>query len=139
MRYSNAVLVRAKKVLMKFGPAAVFVAIILYFLTSTYPSTRVFSCPNSAVSAAIDPIPNRVHFVHIMPDGPDSDIQFKFKHFVAIYSASHFFGPDLIYIHTDASYASIERAQSGPISTAPSKWAHKILHLPRRCAPRQCP
>ncbi|KFY91611.1 hypothetical protein V500_04574 [Pseudogymnoascus sp. VKM F-4518 (FW-2643)] len=130
MRYSNATLVRTKTVLMKFGPAAAFVAIILYFLTSTYPSTRIFSCPNSAVSAAIDPIPNRVHFVHIMPDGPDSDIQFKFKDFVAIYSASHFFGPDLIYIHTDASYASIERAQSGPIATAPSKWAHKILNLP---------
>ncbi|OBT45259.1 hypothetical protein VE00_03621 [Pseudogymnoascus sp. WSF 3629] len=130
MRYSNAVLVRAKAVLLKFAPVAVFVGIILFFLTSFYPSTRIFSCPISAAAAPVNPIPNRVHFVHIMPDGPDSDIKFKFKHFVAIYSASFYFGPDLIYIHTDASYASIERAQSGPIDKAPSKWAHKILNLP---------
>ncbi|OBT70214.1 hypothetical protein VE03_00162 [Pseudogymnoascus sp. 23342-1-I1] len=130
MHYSNAVQARAKAVLLKFGPAIVFAAAILYFLTSTYPSTRTFSCPISAASAPVDPIPNRVHFVHIMPDGPDSDIQFKFKHFVAIYSASYYFNPDLIYIHTDASHASIERAQNGPIDKAPSKWAHKILNLP---------
>lgn len=136
MRYSNAVQARAKAVLLKFGPVIVFVAGILYFLTSTYPSTRTFSCPNIAVSVLVDPIPNRVHFVHIMPNGPDSDIQFRFKDFIAIYSASHFFGPDLIYIHTDASYASIERAQNGPIYKAPSKWAHKILNLPAVVARR---
>lgn len=130
MRYSNAMLARAKALLLKFAPAAVFVGIILYFLTSTYPSTRTFSCPTRAASDTVDAIPNRVHFVHIMPDGPDSDIQFKFKHFVAIYSASFYFKPDLIYIHTDASYASIERAQNGPVSNAPNKWTHKILNLP---------
>lgn len=130
MRYSTALMARAKAVLLKFAPAAIFVASILYFLTSTYPSTRTFSCPSSAVGEPVDPIPNRVHFVHIMPDGPDSDIKFKFKHFVAIYSASLYFGPDLIYIHTDASYASVERAQNGPVDAAPNKWAHKILNLP---------
>ncbi|KFY16416.1 hypothetical protein V492_01354 [Pseudogymnoascus sp. VKM F-4246] len=82
------------------------------------------------VSNSHSSIPNLVHYVHIMPDGPDGDIKFGLKHFLSVYSTKFYFNPDTIYLHTDASYASIERARDSPLATAPNKWANLILNLP---------
>lgn len=114
---------------------------ILFVLTSTYslrslppqkysiPSTTPHhgdSIPNSHNGV----IPNLVHYVHIMPDGPSTDIKFGLKHFISVYSALLYLQPDVIYLHTNASYTSIKRSRDSSLSSAPNKWAHLILNLP---------
>ncbi|KAK9349611.1 hypothetical protein V1523DRAFT_437089 [Lipomyces doorenjongii] len=73
-------------------------------------------------------IPNIVHYVHLMSD-PQGKIQFELKHFISIYSASLYFDPDVIYIHTDAPDAEVERAKSS--DEASNKWSRLIFNLPK--------
>ena len=114
---------------IKAGVVAILTIATLYYLTSTYSLAHACSRASSTLNHS-DVIPNRVHYVHIMPDNPSSDIRLEFKHFLSIYSASLYFQPDVIYIHTDATYDSIERAQAGSFATGPDKWARLILNLP---------
>ncbi|KAK9384502.1 hypothetical protein V1515DRAFT_618036 [Lipomyces mesembrius] len=71
-------------------------------------------------------IPNIVHYVHLMSD-PQGKILFGLKHFISIYSASLYFDPDVIYIHTDAPDDEVERAKSS--DEASNKWSRLILNL----------
>ncbi|KAK9326676.1 hypothetical protein V1520DRAFT_366067 [Lipomyces starkeyi] len=73
-------------------------------------------------------IPNIVHYVHLMSD-PQGTIQFGLKHFISIYSASLYFDPDVIYIHTDAPDDEVERARSS--DEASNKWSRLIFNLPK--------
>ncbi|KAK9235030.1 hypothetical protein V1525DRAFT_411183 [Lipomyces kononenkoae] len=72
-------------------------------------------------------IPNIVHYVHLMSD-PDGKVQFELKHFISIYSASLYFNPDCIYIHTDANDNEIQRANAS--DEASDKWSRLIFNLP---------
>lgn len=73
------------------------------------------------------------------PDDPSGDIEFELKHFISVYSALLHLQPDIIYLHTDESYTSIERAQDSPLASAPNKWAHLILNLPSVVVQRVSP
>src|ERR1700712_4719519 len=55
------------------------------------------------------PIPNIVHYVWKMKEA-DGPFILGFEDFLSIYSASIYFQPDKIYIHTDALAARIEEA-----------------------------
>jgi len=67
-------------------------------------------------------IPNIVHYVWLLED-PET-FALDFKAFVTIYSSHLFFDPDHIYIHTDASPATFERAKSGG-----DTWMKRILAI----------
>ncbi|KAK9371932.1 uncharacterized protein V1513DRAFT_406365 [Lipomyces chichibuensis] len=73
-------------------------------------------------------IPNIVHYVHLIPE-PQGKIQFELKHFISIYSASLYFSPDVIYIHTDATNDEVMRARTS--DEASDKWPRLILNLPQ--------
>ncbi|KAK9357549.1 hypothetical protein V1504DRAFT_464190 [Lipomyces starkeyi] len=73
-------------------------------------------------------IPNIVHYVHLISE-PQGKIRFELKHFISIYSASLYFSPDVIYIHTDATDYEVERAKSS--DEASDKWSRLILNLPQ--------
>ncbi|KAK9236474.1 hypothetical protein V1525DRAFT_346031 [Lipomyces kononenkoae] len=73
-------------------------------------------------------IPNIVHYVHLMSD-PEGKIPFELKHFISVYSASLYFNPDCIYIHTDATDYEIQRANSS--DEASDKWSRLIFNLPK--------
>lgn len=126
---------------VKIGGITITVVSILFLLTSTYSPGSLtpgkYSAPGSSFhhgdsfsNSDNGVIPNLVHYVHIMPDSPSGDIKFGLKDFISIYSALLHFQPDSIYLHTDASETSIERAKDGPLASAPNKWAHLILNLP---------
>ncbi|OBT67416.1 hypothetical protein VE03_02980 [Pseudogymnoascus sp. 23342-1-I1] len=126
---------------VKIAGIAVIAVSILVVLTSTYSLNSLppekYSIPGSSlqqgdgISNSHDgAIPNKVHYVHMMPDGPSGDIKLGLKHFISVYSALLHLQPDIVYLHTDASYTSIERAKDGPLALAPNKWAHLILNLP---------
>jgi Glycosyltransferase sugar-binding region containing DXD motif len=122
---------KSKQSLLKVGILAGFTILFLYYYFSTHSLAHTYSHPSSVKhSASIgDAIPNRVHYVYIMPSSStDDDITFELKHFISIYSSLLYFKPDVIFIHTDASNATIERAQAGGPNI--NKWAHKILTLP---------
>jgi hypothetical protein len=119
-----------KKSLLKVGIFAIITLSILFYYTSTTSLTHTYSLASRAHASvnSSDVIPNYLHYVHIMPDSPDHDIAFELKHFISVYSSLFHFQPDAIFIHTDASSASIERARAGAFNT--SRWTNKILTLP---------
>lgn len=104
---------------------AVLIAVILF--AWLFSPTHVYSRAHGAQTKSVDVIPNRVHYVHIMTGRPSSKLQFEFKHFVSIYSAALYFQPDVIFIHTDASYESIEQAHT---ESSPEPWTRLIFNLP---------
>jgi hypothetical protein len=69
-------------------------------------------------------IPNIVHYVWLLKD-PDT-FTLNFKHFVTIYSSYLFFNPDHIYIHTDASPTTFERAKSSG-----DTWTQRVIAIPK--------
>ncbi|CAI4219778.1 unnamed protein product [Parascedosporium putredinis] len=71
-------------------------------------------------------IPHIVHFVYLLQDGV-RDFKFEFKEALAVYSAAVFTDPDVIYLHTNADDAAIERARSGQLG----KWNSVILNAPQ--------
>jgi len=110
----------------------------LYFVADSrhpsYPSFP-FSSVSDAACAAIDTtlddsttnekhvIPNIVHYVWVLKD--PAEFRLPFKVFVSIYSATLFWNPDKIYIHTDASPGILLDAQA-----AGDVWTRRILALP---------
>jgi hypothetical protein len=122
---------RSKQSLLKVGILTSLTILFLFYYNSTHSLAHKYSHPSSVKynANAGNAIPNHVHYVHIMPDSPpNDDITFGLRHFISIYSSLLYFQPDTIFIHTDASHASVERAQAGGPHI--NKWTHKILTLP---------
>jgi hypothetical protein len=69
-----------------------------------------------------DIIPNIVHYVWLL-NGHDN-FSVDFKTFISIYSASFYFQPDKIYIHTDASQEQWEQAKNN--GNDATRWTLKI-------------
>jgi hypothetical protein len=72
-------------------------------------------------------IPNIIHYVHILPaakDGKSSTIEFKFRHFLSVYSAYLYVRPDVIYIHTNAGPDIIQQAKESS-----NQWTRAIANL----------
>lgn len=71
-------------------------------------------------------IPNIVHYVWVLRDPDAGNLEFKFKHFVSIYSSFLYLRPTTIYVHTNALPSAISAArrdQSG-------LWTRKIFDIP---------
>lgn len=66
--------------------------------------------PISQTQSPDAPIPNIVHYVWLL-DGREH-LNFELKIFISVYSASLYFKPDTIYIHTDASPEQWEYAKT---------------------------
>lgn len=73
-------------------------------------------------------IPNIVHYAYLMED-VDADLKLKFEDFLSVYSSLHYFNPESIFIHTDASPQSLERTRDP--ENKETKWTRKIFDLPR--------
>lgn len=74
-----------------------------------------------------DSIPNIVHYVWLI-EGRD-EFAVDFKTFISVYSASLYFQPDVIYIHTDATPEQFERARVlGDESTRWTLAVPKVVH-----------
>ncbi|KAJ6785456.1 hypothetical protein PWT90_01166 [Aphanocladium album] len=73
-------------------------------------------------------IPNVVHFVYILSDPVNGVFPFKFTHFLSVYSAWHYWQPDVMYLHTnvDANSSAVRQARSGK----QGKWAKRLLNMP---------
>jgi hypothetical protein len=69
-----------------------------------------------------DIIPNIVHYVWLL-NGHDK-FSVDFKTFISIYSASFYFNPDKIYIHTDASQEQWDQAKKN--GNDATRWTLKI-------------
>lgn len=70
-------------------------------------------------------IPNIVHYVWALKE-PDGALEFKFKHFVSIYSSYLYLRPDTIYVHTNAQPSAIAAAQND----IRNFWTHKVFSIP---------
>ncbi|CAI4217869.1 unnamed protein product [Parascedosporium putredinis] len=57
-------------------------------------------------------IPNLVHFVYVL-EKPTQDLRFRFQEYLSLYAAMHYWGPDKIYLHTNAHPDALARAASG--------------------------
>lgn len=83
----------------------------------------IFQSPTGQGNEA-DHIPNIVHYVWLLKD-PDT-FALNFKNFVTIYSSHLFLNPDYIYIHTDASHATFEKAKASG-----DTWTQRVLAIPK--------
>ena len=73
-------------------------------------------------------IPNIVHYVWVIQNKTgDPDFNLRFREYLSIYSASTYWNPETIYIHTNADGPTIERAISGESG---SKWDPLIFNMP---------
>ncbi|KAJ3498019.1 hypothetical protein NLG97_g1449 [Lecanicillium saksenae] len=70
-------------------------------------------------------IPNLAHFVYVVAD-PEGKINFRFSDFVSVFSALHFWKPDEILLHTNASDTMLDAARQGKSG----KWSRLLLTLP---------
>ncbi|KFY50746.1 hypothetical protein V496_09195 [Pseudogymnoascus sp. VKM F-4515 (FW-2607)] len=70
----------------------------------------IVSTPTSQYNASSDTIPNIVHYVWLL-NGREH-FSLDFKTFISVYSASVYFQPDTIYIHTDATPAQWDYAKT---------------------------
>ncbi|KAK9364894.1 hypothetical protein V1509DRAFT_655920 [Lipomyces kononenkoae] len=91
------------------------------------PSRATQPDPELSIDQRRPTIPNIVHYVHLLPE-PEGRIHLELKHFISIYSASLYFNPDAIYIHTDAPDDEVERVKSSDESS--DKWSRLIFTLP---------
>ncbi|KAK9485768.1 hypothetical protein V1527DRAFT_482611 [Lipomyces starkeyi] len=110
------------------GLLSVFVTVPFLFIKVDLPSCLATQTQPPSSDLRLPTIPNIVHYVHLMSD-PQGTIQFGLKHFISIYSASLYFDPDVIYIHTDAPDDEVERARTS--SEASNKWSRLIFNLPK--------
>ncbi|KAK9234285.1 hypothetical protein V1525DRAFT_367154 [Lipomyces kononenkoae] len=112
-----------------FGLLSLFVAASILYIMSDRDSSLLAIKYQPALSDGRWPtIPNIVHYVHLMSE-PQGEIQLELKHFISIYSASLYFNPDVIYIHTDATDSELERAKSS--NETLNKWSRLIFNLPK--------
>ena len=73
-------------------------------------------------------IPNIIHYVHILPPASknkDPILDFKFRHFVSVYSAWLYARPDIIYIHTNGGPDQVRHAKDSS-----NQWTRAIANLP---------
>ncbi|KAK9427431.1 hypothetical protein V1505DRAFT_380172, partial [Lipomyces doorenjongii] len=110
------------------GLLSLLVTVPFLFIKADLPSCLATQAQPQPSDGRLPAIPNIVHYVHLMSD-PPGRIQFELKHFISIYSASLYFDPDVIYIHTDAPDAEVERAKSS--DEASNKWSRLIFNLPK--------
>lgn len=73
-------------------------------------------------------IPNIAHYVYLLKD-KDGDMNLKFEDFLSVYSSFHYFDPETIFIHTDASMETFERVRDP--KNKKGKWTRKIFDIPR--------
>jgi len=79
-----------------------------------------------------DDIPNIVHFVHLVQpeskEWPDykPGLKFPLRQFIAIYSASYYLQPEIIYIHTNLKESMIGNA----INNTQDSYARAVSKLP---------
>ncbi|TQV90146.1 glycosyl transferase [Cordyceps javanica] len=69
-------------------------------------------------------IPNTVHYVYILVNC-SGDLKFAFSEFLSVYAAGYYWRPDAIYLRTNASPESLERARSG----AAGKYTRLLLQV----------
>ncbi|KAJ9606244.1 hypothetical protein H2200_009205 [Cladophialophora chaetospira] len=76
-------------------------------------------------------IPNQVHYVFLLKS-PNATFHFNFANYISMYSVCHYWNPDRIYLHTDASEEAICQAQGRcGDGTGLNKWTHLIFQLPK--------
>jgi hypothetical protein len=89
----------------------------------TYPLVELgFRACENWETKRITRIPNIVHYILLLPDPTNLNLDFKF--FISIYSAHLYFRPETIYIHTDGSLDVFEQAR-----TAGSEWTKRVLAI----------
>ncbi|KAK9428972.1 hypothetical protein V1505DRAFT_314640 [Lipomyces doorenjongii] len=113
--------------IIAFGLLSLLVTVSLSYINKdllSSPATRTQPGPSDGQRPTI---PNIVHYVHLTRP-PQGNIQFQLKHFISIYSASLYFSPDVIYVHTDATENEVERVKTS--DEASYKWSRLILNLP---------
>ena len=91
-------------------------------------SSRHMSSINDAAQD-ISPIPNIVHFIHLVRLDPISGaarFEFQFRQFVAVYSAWYYLKPEIIYVHTNVNESLIEDT----IRKAKSPYTQAIAQMP---------
>lgn len=122
---------------LNFNTRRIVIQIIAFGLLSWFVTVSFLDIKADLSSSPATPtrsdgrrptIPNIVHYVHLMVE-PQGRIQFELKHFISIYSASLYFNPDVIYIHTDATDHEVERAKSS--DEASNRWSRLALNLPK--------
>ena len=96
---------------LKIGGAFIVLLSFVYFLPLSQRAVplKSWSCKNvllhgehpGNIGQSGDVIPNLVHFVYLVDDPSEPDIQFSLRQFISIYSAYHYLSPDMIYIHTN--------------------------------------
>jgi hypothetical protein len=114
--------------IIAFGLLSWFVAVSYLNIKANLFSSPATQTQPTPSDGRWPTIPNIVHYVHLM-SGPKGTIQFELKHFISIYSASLYFNPDVIYIHTDAPDHEVERAKTSDVAS--NKWSYLILNLPK--------
>lgn len=72
------------------------------------------------------PIPNIVHFVHLVNPSEKPILLFPLRQFIAIYSASHYLHPTTIYIHTNLKQSLLQAA----INTSADSYVRAISAIP---------
>ena len=80
-------------------------------------------------SQSVPPIPNIVHFVHLVkssPTGGASHLEFPFRQFLSVYSAYYYLSPEIRYIHTNIDKSLIEET----LKEAKSPYTRVIAQLP---------
>ena len=85
---------------------------------------KLFSVESS--SRTNKPIPNIVHFVHLLKLDTNQTFDFPFRQFISIYSAHHYLQPEHIYIHTNVPEHQIEAR----IRNSSSAYTHAVSKLP---------
>jgi hypothetical protein len=104
------------------------VFILLGIFHPTSRSTVVDFVSPAVKETPVAEIPNIIHYVHILPpakDGKSSVLEFKFRHFLSVYSAYLYVRPDTIYIHTNAGPDIIQQAKESS-----NQWTRAIANLP---------
>lgn len=89
------------------------------------PTTLPFAKAKLSSDGSNDTIPNIVHYVWLLNGNDKFSVDFKV--FTSVYSASVYFQPDTIYIHTDASPEQWEKAKSG--GNEATRWMLSIPNI----------
>jgi hypothetical protein len=107
----------------------VFSGLLIFYFSARhlFPTISISHLPT--FRSPEEEIPNIVHFAHLIP-GPanatdSKEIKFKFRNFIAIYSAYYHLHPSTIYIHTDAAPSTIAN-----VKNSTDKYTKIIANIP---------
>ena len=95
---------------ISLGLILLVLSLLLFFrqaFSGTF-SSGAFHTLNLSDFTSLAPVPNIVHFVHLVEDPTDTSFDFPFRQFVAIYSAWYYLRPEQIYVHTNVEEGLIE-------------------------------